>query len=130
MADASGVGKGTLWTGRGLSGLVSAFMLVDGGLRLIGFAPYVEGLSKVGYSPSLAPAIAISLLVPTILYLIPRTAVFGAILMTGYLGGATATQVRMGDPWFLFPVVMGVMAWAGIWLRDTDLRGLIPVRKS
>ncbi|MEO7986308.1 MAG: DoxX family protein [Gemmatimonadales bacterium] len=81
------------------------FLLVDGGCRLAGFAPYVEGLTKVGYSASLAPSIGITLLVSTILYAVPRTMVLGAILVTGYLGGATATQVRVGDPWFLFPVV-------------------------
>jgi hypothetical protein len=96
--------RGQLWTGRILSGLVSLFLLVDGGCRLAGFAPYVEGLTKFGYSPDLAPLIGITLLICTVLYIIPRTSVLGAILITGYLGGATATQVRVGDPWFLFPV--------------------------
>lgn len=89
-------------TGLVLSGLVSLFLLVDGGARLAGFAPYVEGLTKFGYSPTLAPWIGLSLLVSTVLYVVPRTTVLGAILVTGYLGGgATATRMRLGDPWFL-----------------------------
>lgn len=123
------VGKGALWTGRILSGVVALFLLVDGGLRVIGFAPYVEGLTKFGYAARLATPIGLSLLVPTILYLIPRTAVFGAILITGYLGGATATQVRAGDPWFLFPVAMGAMGWLGLWLRDRELQRVVPLRR-
>src|SRR5436309_13383298 len=93
--------RGQLWTGRILSGLVSLFLLVDGGARLAGFAPYVEGLTKFGYPVTLAPWIGLSLLLSTVLYAVPRTMALGAILVTGYLGGATATQVRVGDPWFL-----------------------------
>src|SRR5207249_8810731 len=99
--------RGKLWTGRILSGLVSLFLLVDGGARLAGFAPYVEGMTKFGFPSGLAPWVGLTLLISTVLYVIPRTAVLGAILVTGYLGGATATQVRVGDPWFLFPVVLG-----------------------
>jgi hypothetical protein len=112
-----------------LSGLVYLFLLVDGGARLIGFAPYVEGLTKFGYGVGLAPWIGLSLLVSTILYLVPRTTVLGAILVTGYLGGATATQVRIGDPWFLFPAALGVLAWAGLWCRSSRLRDLLPLMK-
>jgi hypothetical protein len=114
-------------TGLVLSGLVSLFLLVDGGARLAGFAPYVEGLTKFGYSAALAPWIGLSLLVSTVLYVVPRTTVLGAILITGYLGGAAATQVRVGDPWFLFPVALGVMAWAGLWCRSPRIRGLLPL---
>src|SRR5262245_43687980 len=80
------------WTGRILQGFVALFLLFDGGARLVGFAPYREGLPPFGYAVELAPWIALSLLVPTILYVIPRTAILGAILVTGYLGGATATH--------------------------------------
>jgi len=73
-------------TGLVLSGLVSLFLLIDGGARLVGFAPYVEGLTKFGYSPTLAPWIGLSLLLSTVLYVVPRTTVLGAILVTGYLG--------------------------------------------
>jgi hypothetical protein len=114
-------------TGLVLSGLVSLFLLIDGGARLAGFAPYVEGLTKFGYEVRLAPWIGITLLISTILYTVPRTMVLGAILVTGYLGGATATQVRVGDPWFLFPAVLGVLAWAGLWCRSSRIRDLLPL---
>jgi DoxX-like family len=114
-------------TGLVLSWLVTLFLLVDGGARLAGFAPYVEGLTKFGYDPALAPWIALSLLVSTILYAAPRTAVLGAILVTGYLGGAVATQVRVGDPWFLFPAFLGALAWAGLWCRSPRIRELLPL---
>ena len=91
-------------TGLVLSWLVILFCLFDGGARLAGFAPYVQSMPKLGYDPALAPWIGLSLLVSTILYAVPRTTVLGAILLTGYLGGAVATQVRVGDPWFLFPL--------------------------
>lgn len=113
-------------TGLVLSWLVGLFLLFDGGARLVGFAPYVEGLTKVGYDAALAPWIGLSLLVSTILYAVPRTTVLGAILVTGYLGGAVATQVRVGDPWFLFPVVMSALAWAGLWCRNPRIRELLP----
>ncbi len=102
-----------LWAGRSLGGFVSLFLLVDGGARLAGVAPYLEGMTKFGYAVELAPWVGLTLLVSTILYVLPPTSVLGAILVTGYLGGATATQVRAGDPWFLFPVVLGMMAWGG-----------------
>ena len=113
-----------------VGGLVSLFLLVDGGARLAGFAPYVEGMTRFGYSQSLAPWVGMSLVVSTVLYLIPRTSVLGAILVTGYLGGATATQVRIGDPWLLFPVALGAMIWAALWCRDPALRALLPLRRG
>jgi hypothetical protein len=116
-------------TGLVLSSLASLFLLVDGGARVAGFAPYVEGLTKFGYDVALAPWIGVTLLISTVLYIVPRTTVLGAVLLTGYLGGATATQVRVCDPWCLFPVAMGVLAWAGLWLRHARVRGLLPVVK-
>jgi hypothetical protein len=116
-------------TGLVLSGLVSLFLLVDGGARFAGFAPYVEGLTKFGYPATLAPWIGLSLLLSTVLYSVPRTMALGAILVTGYLGGAIATQVRVGDPWFLFPVALGVMAWAGLWCRSPQIRELLPLMR-
>lgn len=123
-----GASRGMFRVGWVLTGLVGLFLLVDGGARVAGFAPYVEGLTRFGYDPSLATAIGLSLLVSTILMLIPRTAVLGCILVTGYLGGATATQVRALDPWFLFPVMLGVIAWLGLYLREPRLRTLVPLR--
>jgi hypothetical protein len=115
-------------TGWALTGFVGLFLLVDGGARLAGFAPYIDGMTKFGYSASLAPWIGLTLLVCTIAMLIPATAALGCILVTGYLGGVAATQVRVNDPWFLFPVALGVLAWLGLYLRDAAVRALIPFR--
>jgi len=128
QTDAGGAAKGMFRVGWVLTGFVGLFLLVDGGARLAGFAPYVEGMTKFGYQASLAPWIGLALLVSTILMLVPQTAPLGCILVTGYLGGATATQARVGDPWFLFPVALGVLSWLGLYLRDARLRALIPLR--
>src|SRR5262249_42871062 len=117
-----------LWAGWGLTGFVGLFLLVDGGARLAGFAPYVEGLTQFGYAVWLAPWIGLALLASPILMLIPPTAVLGWILVTGYLGGATAIRVRVQDVWFLFPVLLGAMSWLGLYLREPRLRGLLPFR--
>src|SRR5215470_16970284 len=113
-------------TGWILTGFVGLFFLVDGGGRLAGLAPYVDGLAKFGYATSLAQPIGLVLIVSTVLMLFPRTAALGCILVTGYLGGATATQVRAQDAWFLFPVVLGALAWLGLYLREARVRALIP----
>jgi hypothetical protein len=120
---------GTLWTGRAISAFAALFLFFDGGARLVRFAPYVEGTVKFGYPEYLASWIGLVLLVATLLYVIPRTAILGAILLTGYLGGATAAQVRAEDPWFLFPVAFGVLVWGGLYLRDDRLRALLPLRE-
>ena len=116
-----------VWVGRVLSALMVLFMLVDGGIKVLKLAPAVEGTVRLGYPASLVQPIGIIALICVILYAIPRTAILGAILLTGYLGGATATQVRLQDPWFLFPVVIGMLIWAGIYFRDERLRALIPL---
>jgi hypothetical protein len=121
--------RGLTRTGWVLTGLVGLFLLVDGGGRVAGFAPYLDGMTQFGYPVSLATPVGLSLLVSTILMLIPRTAVLGSILVTGYLGGATASQVRLGNPWFYFPIALGVLAWLGLWLRDARLRALLPLRQ-
>jgi hypothetical protein len=86
-------------------------------------------MTQFGYPASLAPWIGLVLLLSTIALLIPRTAVLGCILVTSYLGGAAATQVRMLEVWFLFPVVLGILSWAGLYLRDARVRALIPFRR-
>ncbi len=120
--------RGMFRTGWVLTGFVGVFLLVDGGARLAGVAPYVEGMTTFGYAASLAPWIGLVLLLSTIMMLIPQTAALGSIFVTGYLGGATATQVRVHDAWFLFPVMLGVMSWLGLYLREARLRALIPFR--
>jgi DoxX-like protein len=126
---ATGISRGSLWTGRILSALVFLFMLFDGGIKVLRMAPAIEGTTRLGYPASLVLPIGLVALVCVFLYAIPRTSILGAVLLTGYLGGATATQVRVQDPWFLFPVAIGVMAWLGPFLMDDRLRALIPLRR-
>lgn len=127
-AQAPATGRGMLLAGRIISGLVAAFMLMDGVLRIAHFAPYVQGLVQFGYPADLATPIGLALVVATLLYAIPRTAVLGAIVLTGYLGGAVATHVRVGDPLFVTAIVFGVLAWGGLYLREPRLRALVPLR--
>jgi hypothetical protein len=124
------VSRAALWTGRVLSTLVSLFLLFDAGLKIARARAAVEGTVKLGYSPSVIVPIGITLLICTILYAIPRTSVLGAVLITGYLGGAVATNVRAGLPlagYVLFPVYVGVLAWLGLYLRNTQVRRTLPV---
>lgn len=116
-----------VWVGRVLSALMVLFMLFDGGIKVLKLAPAVEGTVRLGYPVSTIQPIGIIALICVILYAIPRTSILGAILLTGYLGGATATQVRLEDRWFLFPVVIGMLIWAGVYFRDERLRAVIPL---
>ncbi len=122
--------KGWRIAGYILSALAALFLLVDGVMKLVKPAPVVEATTQLGYPETVIFPLGIVLLACTILYLIPRTAVLGSILLTGYLGGAVATHVRVGEGWFpiLFPVVFGAMLWGGLYLRDERLRALLPLR--
>ncbi len=122
------VSTGSLWTGRIFVALIFLFMLFDGGIKVLRMAPAVEGTARLGYPTSLVLPIGVVGLVCAFLYAIPRTSLLGAILLTGFLGGATATQVRVQDPWFFFPVVIGMIVWVGPFLMDERLRALIPLR--
>ena len=122
--------KAMLWTGRVLTGLIAAFMLLDGGMKLVKPSFVVEGTKQVGFAESTIVPLGITLLISTILYLIPRTSVLGAILLSGYLGGAVATHVRLGDGNQWFAVVFGVLAWLGLYFRDARLRALVPLRRD
>jgi DoxX-like protein len=124
-AQTSAVSKKALWTGRIISGWLVLFLLFDGVVKVIKLAPAMEGTGRLGYPLSLVVPIGIVELLCVIAYVIPRTSILGAILLTGYLGGATATQVRVEDPWFLFPVAVGVLLWVGLLLRDPRLRSLV-----
>ena len=119
-----------IWTGRIISVLPALFLLMDGIMKLFKPVFVVEATVKLGYPESTIIGMGIVLLACTALYLIPRTAILGAILLTGYLGGAVATHVRVGESLFsiLFPVIFGVLLWGGLWLRDKQLRALIPLR--
>ncbi len=123
--------KNMLLTGRILSALPALFLLLDAVGKLFKPQPVITGTLELGYGESVILPLGVVLLVSTILYLVPQTAIFGAILLTGYLGGAVATHVRVGNPLFthtLFPVYLGVLLWAGLYLRDARLRALLPLR--
>jgi DoxX-like family len=124
------ISKNRLWTGRILSALPTLFLLFDGILKLFKPAPVVNTTVDLGYPESVIIPLGIVLTLCTILYAIPRTAVLGTILLTGYLGGAVATHVRAGGPvlWIVFPVIVGLLIWGGLSLRDDRLRVLIPLR--
>src|SRR5262245_38086700 len=131
-AHSAPLSKGTLWTARIMSGLPALFLLVDAVGKLVKPAPVVEGTIQLGYPESVILGLGIVLLVCTVLYIVPRTAILGAILLTGYLGGAVATHVRVGSPLFshvLFPVYLGLLIWGGLYLRDERLRALFPLRR-
>jgi len=125
------VSKATLWIGRGMSILVVLFFLLDGVMKLFKPAPVIEATEKLGYQQSVIVPLGIVLIACTVLYMIPQSAVLGAILLTGYLGGAVASHLRAGDDWFpiLFPVVFGVLVWGGLYLRDPRIRAIVPMRK-
>lgn len=127
------VSKKALWAGRILSGLPALFLLLDGVAKLAQPVQVVDGTKELGYPVSVILPLGIVLLTCTILYIIPRTSVLGAILLTGYLGGAVATHVRVEHPMFthtLFPTYLGVMLWAGLYLRDVRLQALLPLRSA
>jgi len=119
--------KKTLWAGRILSALPALFLLVDAIMKLVKPAPVVTATVALGYPESVILPLGIVLLICTVLYLIPRTSVLGAILLTGYLGGAVATHVRIGSGAFplVFPLILGTLLWGGLYLRDERLRSLV-----
>ena len=119
--------KGSLWAGRILSALPVLFLLLDGVMKVVKPPFVVEATVQLGYPESVIVGLGILLVACTILYIIPRTAVLGAILLTGYLGGAVATHVRVGGPLFsiLMPVILGAMLWGGLYLRDERVRSLV-----
>jgi hypothetical protein len=120
------------WTGRTLSGLAILFLLFDAFGKFTMPSYVVDACTRLGIPVSQGVSIGILLLVSTIIYAVPRTVVLGAVLLTGYLGGAVAIQMRAGSPTFetVFPVLFGVIVWAGAFLRDCKLRAVFPVRRS
>ena len=124
--------KKRLWAGYILSGLPALFLLIDAVGKFVKPAAVVEGTQQLGYSESVILPLGVILLVSTIVYLIPRSSILGAILLTGYLGGAVATHVRVGSPLFshvLFPVYLGVTLWLGLYLREKRLQVVVPLRR-
>ena len=130
LTQAGPVSKGRLWTGRIISALVVLFLLFDSITKVLKVRVVLEASAQLGYPVNTIVAIGIILLVCTVFYIIPQTAVLGTILLTGYLGGAVAANLRIASPMFntFFPIVFGVLAWVGIFLRESRLGALIPFR--
>lgn len=115
-------------TGWVLGGLASLLLLFSGVMKFMPMTPEMEqGMQHVGWQPGQVPTLGILEITVVVLYLIPQTAVLGAILVTGYMGGAIATHVRVGDP-FIVQTIIPIIFWLGLWLRDSRLRQLLPIR--
>ena len=122
-----------LWIGFAISGTLLLFLLFDSVGKLLKVPPVVEGSARLGYPESSIVGIGVVLLICTVLFAIPKTSFFGAILLTGYLGGAVATHVRIGSPLAshtLFPLYVALMLWGGLYPREPRLRALIPFRRN
>jgi len=130
LTQAAPVSAVRLWTGRIISALMVLFLLFDGVTKLMKVPQVLEAQARLGYPANDALGIGITVLACTLVYVIPRTSVLGAILLTGYLGGAVASQVRIGAPIFdtCFPIIFGVLIWAGLYLRNQQLPALIPLQ--
>jgi hypothetical protein len=126
--QAAPIPKGALWAGRILSIIPVLLLLTSATAKILKPPPVLRGFAQLGYSESIILKLAIIELTFTAIYLIPRTAIFGAILLTAYLGGATATHARVNDPAVVGPILTGVMLWLGLYLRDQRLRSLVPLR--
>src|SRR5207302_627505 len=134
IAEKVPVTKPAVWLGRVLSGLVIMFLLFDGAIKLVPWPVVTETMDRIGYgsSETLARSLGIITIVCTVLYAIPPTSILGAILLTGYLGGAIASHVRIGSPLFthiLFGFYLGLMVWGRLWRRYPTFRNLIPCRR-
>jgi hypothetical protein len=121
----------THWIGYAISALGVLFLILDAVIKVLRLAPAIEATVQLGYPEQLVLTIGLVELACLVVYLIPRTAVLGAILMAGYLGGAVTTHLRIGSEPFavFFPVILGLMLWGGLYLRDPQLRALIPLRR-
>lgn len=130
-ARSAAVSNKKLWAGRIISALPVLFLIFDSVIHIMKIAPVAEAFDQLGYPLSVVRSLGIIELCLVVLYVIPRTSVLGAILLTGYLGGAVATNLRVGLPLFghvLFPVYIGIMLWGGLILRDERVRTLVPLR--
>ncbi|HWF09345.1 MAG TPA: DoxX family protein [Bryobacteraceae bacterium] len=128
-AGPNGISHKRLWTGRILTGLTAAFCVLDGAMKLAKPVFVVEATRQLGYPESAIAGIGAVLLLCTLLYVIPRTSILGAVLLTGYLGGAIASNVRAEQPLFnvVFPMIFACIAWGGLWLRDSRLEQMLPL---
>lgn len=124
------ISAGRFWAGWIMTGLVAVFMLFDAGGKFVKPAPVVEAFTRIEWPIELSSTLGAILLVCTVIYLVPQSAVLGAILLTGYLGGAVATNLRLQNPLFthtLFPVYLGVLIWVGLWLREPRVGSVFPL---
>ena len=131
-AQAAPISKGQLWTGRVLSSVAVLFMLFDTVIHAMRPPAVVQGFAQLGFPLSIAIPLSTIEFIAIVLYVIPRTSALGAILLTGYLGGAVAAQVRIGAPLFstlLAPVYVALFLWGGLYFRDERVRALIPLRR-
>ena len=129
--DSAAPSRAARWAGRVMSGLAALFLLMDAVMKFVKPDVVIKGTVELGFNENVILPLGGVLLVSTLLYVFPRTAVLGAILLTGYLGGAVCTHVRVGNPLFshvLFPTYLGVLIWGGLLLRDRRLRALLPIR--
>jgi hypothetical protein len=129
-SETPAVPKAQLWTGYVLSFVPGLMLVLDGVMKLIKPEPVIKATTEMGYPANTITGMGLAVLVSAIIYLFPRTAVLGAILLTGYLGGAVATHVRHEDGWvtILAPAIFGAVLWLGLYLRDPRLRALVPWR--
>jgi hypothetical protein len=119
-------------TGRVLSGIAVAFLLFDGVAKLLQVQPVIDGTLQLGYPRGIIVPLGVILLTSVLTYVFPRTSVLGALLLTGYLGGAVATHARLEHPLFshtLFPIYVAVFIWGGLALRDSRLQAFLPLRR-
>ncbi|MGX8011173.1 DoxX family protein [Mesorhizobium sp. ORM8.1] len=135
ISETAPASKGALWTGRVLSAIVVLFMIFDGVIKLPPLGVVTETMAQIGWPADVGTARLLGVigLVSTALYALPRTSVLGAILLTGYMGGAIATHIRIGNPLFshtLFGVYLGIILWGGLYLRDPKVRALIPFSRQ
>ena len=122
----------TIWVGRILSALAILFLSFDTIVKVLRLPVAIEGTTQLGYPESTVFVIGVIQLVCLVLYVIPKTSVFGAILFTGYLGGAIATHLRIGSPLFthiLFPIYVALLIWGGLYAREPRLRAMVPIRR-
>lgn len=128
LSTAQQTPKGMRWAGYVLSGLIFLLLIFSAVMKLSGAEEIGKEFVRLGYEERIALAIGVTEIVCAVLYILPPTSVLGAVLLTGYLGGATATHVRIGDP-FYGPIVIGVLVWVALFLRDARVRALLPLRR-
>ena len=113
-----------------VGGLPATMMILSSPMAILKLPASIEGMAQVGYPEAAIVPIGIAELISAVLYMIPKTSVLGAILLTGYFGGAVATHVRVQDGLFFIPIIFGVIIWGGLWLRSASLRALLPIRRG